>query len=350
MNALYIGFARQDTFLTNNIQGIIDTEYERVVEEQRQEIITNAEILNAARQTANYFVFSCDPSDDWLADLGRTDESTQIVRTVWYAYGNPTTISPYNTFDGNSDREFKVGFKDSKIAATERESSNDAPWTDGDLGWDDFINFVPADDPWRLYGREKSGTGCKIEKLFNDGVPFTASYTWTFDVYGAYDTYGAVSAARSEAVRSGKPKLGAVVGAPESGGYALEPQHRGSYTQTASASNAEEWRNIRSDSIREGDPPTRNNAPRPYPTETKGFLTENEKDGEPGQPDASGNPLMSKWFLVNLKATITFAGTQRKIDHWEAIQGDEGFYFQTNLGWPNNTGYGVYDPSIVPNG
>lgn len=348
MNAMYLGFARQDTFLTSNLSEYFTDTALQQIEEEKQTATNNAEILNAARQSANKFVFACDPSDDWLAELGRTDQSSQIVRTVWYAYGNPYNPSTGGGYGGNSDREYKVGFRDSKEQAAAREASNDVPWTDGDLGWDDFVNFVPAEDPLSPpWGREKSGTGCRIEKLFNDGVQFTVSYTWTFDVYGAYDSYGGASAARVEAKKSGKPPLGAVVGSP--GSYVrMEPQHRGSYTQTATASNAKQWREIRSDSIREGDPPTVNNAPYPYPVASNGRLTENEKDGNPGQPDDPDNPLYDKWYLVNLKATITIAGTSRQINHWEIIQGDQGFYHEVDLGWPNNTGYGVYDPSAVP--
>jgi hypothetical protein len=321
MNAMYLGFARQETFLTANLSEYFRSQEEEAeaaaeaeVEANREAIAKNAQVLNAARQTANVFVFSCDPSKDWLADLGRTDKSSQIVRTVWYAYGNPYQRSYGGGYDENTDREYKVGFKDSALARR--------------LRYDEELDIA------------RDAVGCKVEQLWKSGVPFTVSYTWTFDVYGAYNTLGDAETARKYASALGRPPLIT----PPSGG----PAHRGSYTQTATASSAKEWVKIREDSIREGEEPTVNNAPYPYPEATQGRLTEDQLDGGPDQPDGGSNPLLTKYYVVNFKAKITFDGTVRSINDWSTIRGDEGFYLERALNWPNNTGYGVYDPSAIP--
>ena len=332
MNAMYLGFARQETFLTANLSEYFRSqedeakaEEEKAEEANRETISRNAQVLNAARQTANVFVFSCDPSQDWLADLGRTDKSSQIVRTVWYAYGNPYQPSIGGGYDENTDREFKVGFKDSAIARRVR--------------YDEELDI------------SRDAVGCRVEQLWKKGVPFTVSYTWTFDVYGAYDTLADAIFARNYAIARGRPPLSnpPLTGYPTSNPFLPSVSaHRGSYTQTATASSAKEWGKIREDSIREGDEPTINTAPYPYPEATQGRLTDDQLDGGPDQPDGGSNPLLTKYYVVNLKAKITFDGTVRSINDWSTIRGDEGFYLERALNWPNNTGYGVYDPSAIP--
>jgi len=321
MNALYIGFAREDTFLTNNIQATIDQALSEAEEEKRQSALTNAEILNAARQSANVFVVACDPSDSWLDDLGRTDKDSQIVRTIWYAYGNPYRSATGDGYRGNTDREFKIGFKDSKYQS---EKLTVGQKTNGSLG----------------------GGGCKIEKLYEDGVAFTVTYDWKMDVYGSYDMAGAFASLK-EAEKTGRPNLMYGPPAPGSSGWP-DPAHRGTYSGSKTASDTKTWQDIRSDSIREGEPETVNNGPYPYPNETNGRLKENEEDGNPGQPDDPDNPNYERWFVIHLTGTVTIDGTQKTFSRWKAIRGDQGYYHEETLGWPNNTGYGVYDVSSVP--
>ena len=147
MNAMYIGFAKQETFLTVQLDNIEENIRRDRIEKQEDD----REVLNAVKQSARRFVFACDDSGEWLAGLGKDDELLPIAN---YA----VEVAP---------AELKVGFKDAKT-----QGDND-----------------------------------KVLQLFQSGKSFSVSYEYFLDVYGPYDTLN-VSAREASAKRSTQPKVG----------------------------------------------------------------------------------------------------------------------------------------------
>lgn len=127
MNAMYIGFAKQETFLTVQLDNIEENIRRDRIEKQEDD----REVLNAVKQSARRFVFACDDSGEWLAGLGKADELLPIAN---YA----VEVAP---------AELKVGFKDAKT-----QGDND-----------------------------------KVLQLFQSGKSFSVSYDYFLDVYGPYD-------------------------------------------------------------------------------------------------------------------------------------------------------------------
>lgn len=129
MNALYIGFAKEDTFLTVQLEN-----QKKNLDNQRIERIeASREALNAARQSARRFVFVTDDQSSWKEGVSSPNQGIRLS-----IVGN----------DNVYGREYKVGFKDAKD-----QSSRDLD---------------------------------KIEKLFKDGDPLSVSYRWRMEIYGAY--------------------------------------------------------------------------------------------------------------------------------------------------------------------
>lgn len=133
MNALYIGFARQDTFLTVQLKNSFDSQQDQI----KALIGAQSELLNAAIQSANTFVFACDKSESWLNGLG-TDNDGKIP------------IKNY-VVDDEVRRELKTGFKDAK----------------------------------------SQGDSDKILQLFNSGATMSVSYSWKLKIWGDYSTKAA---------------------------------------------------------------------------------------------------------------------------------------------------------------
>lgn len=127
MNALYIGFARQDTFMTVQLKNTAN-EQQRL---QSEQVGAQQELLNAAVQSANLLVFACNNDYNWA------DYANQSIRSF-----------TYNGENGVGPRGIKIGFKDARAQKD----------TD------------------------------KVLELFKNGASFSFSYAWRLQVRGAYDS------------------------------------------------------------------------------------------------------------------------------------------------------------------
>lgn len=136
MNALYIGFARQDTFLTVQLKNSFDSQQANI----NSLIGKREEVLTATTASANYFVFACDDDKDWQKGIAIGTPGTPIVR-----YANQQYDTDY------TDVEFKIGFRDAK----------------------------------------SQGDDDKVLQLFKSGASLTMSRSWSLNVYGPYTSQSA---------------------------------------------------------------------------------------------------------------------------------------------------------------
>lgn len=277
MNALYIGFTKEKTFLTENI---FNTR-KQLEEEAQEKARLNLEVLTAMGKTAKQFVFMCDPSDSWEKGLGDIDDSSQWTEISKYAAKPNPAYSNVLTEGFFSDVQFKTGFRDAKNA-----KNDDA-----------------------------------VLQLFKFGTSFTVTYDWTFKVYGYWNGLASVISAVRTARETGSPT--------ENDGEGDIPRLMGYYAHTATASDSKSWEDIRSDSVRpksggflgfgqtDAEPGVINRA--------RYHLTEDDIP--------SGQNVDDKYFIVNLNVLIEAGGQQIKIDKWSFMQGDRPFLFEEPLTW-----------------
>lgn len=157
MNALYIGFAKEKTFLTTQLQNQLENQLNDISTALEQD----REVLQAARSSAKQFVFTLDDSDSWEAGLGKEGF------VPLYHYVRKNTISTERV------REAKAGFKDAKA-----QKDND-----------------------------------KILKLYENGRVFTFSYSWRVLIWGPYTNATEANAAALAGRDRNKQPLKPVVGA-----------------------------------------------------------------------------------------------------------------------------------------
>jgi hypothetical protein len=213
MNALYIGFTKEKTFLTENIYKM----QQDAIQDRIDASVKNAQVLKAASESANHFVLCTDHSESWLKELGVIEREDQWWPIIRYALSNYPSDYPGGGFSGLTKKEFKVGFKDAK----------------------------------------EQGAKDKILRLFQEGVNFLVSYDWTLEIYGEYPSYIVALAAMKFAQRgSGDPT-------EYNTSMGLNAKKRGLYRQYSSASSEDEWsdsegKGIRSDSIRSDEAPSKN--------------------------------------------------------------------------------------------
>jgi hypothetical protein len=190
MNALYVGFAKEKTFLTTQLQNQLENQINDINTSLEQ----NREVLRAAGADAKQFVFALDNSDSWEKGLGKEG----LVAIKHYTHKN--TDAPRGP-ERKSEyiREAKAGFKDAKA----------------------------------------KGKNDKVLKLFENGQTFTFSYQWTLQIWGPYTNATEAAAAALAGARNNTEPLKPRVGA---------------YTATESASDKDTWDTIRSKSYRSKDP------------------------------------------------------------------------------------------------
>ena len=191
MNALYIGFAKQKTFLTvqlENAKNVQLTNAQTAIAEQ-------AEIVELARQSANKFVFYCDKADEWV-DMFSTSNDDPVPIYAYAKYADSVEE------DYSKVRDFRVGFKDAKT-----QGNND-----------------------------------KIETYFENGGTSTFSYTWRFYIYGAYNNQGNAQVdLNGNQSRSPSSFVTAFTGIKRVAEYASSSK--------PTATDKDSWLRIRSDSI-----------------------------------------------------------------------------------------------------
>lgn len=190
MNALYVGFAKEKTFLTTQLQNQLENQLNDINTSLEQ----NREVLRAAGADAKQFVFALDNSDSWEKGLGKEG----LVAIKHYTHKN-TDLPRGVERKSEYIREAKAGFKDAKA----------------------------------------KGKNDKVLKLFESGQTFTFSYQWTLQIWGPYTNATEAAAAALAGARNNTEPLKPRVGA---------------YTATETASDKDTWDTIRSKSYRSKDP------------------------------------------------------------------------------------------------
>ena len=161
MNAMYIGFAKEETFLTVQLGNL----EENLKQELIQQVAEDKEILTAVRRSASKFVFACDSQNDWLKGVSTTSAGTPIVQYVYQQ------APPDN--DDYPDVEFKLGFEDAKL---DKDSDN-------------------------------------VLNLFKAGKNLTFSRNWSLSVYGPYDTFSSANTDKTaKKISSGVKRAGYYIG------------------------------------------------------------------------------------------------------------------------------------------
>lgn len=195
MNALYIGFAKQKTFLTVQLENAKNIQLSNL----QTSIAQQSELNELARQSANKFVFYSDKAEEWI-DMFDPSKDNPVP------LANLLKYSPSIEEDYNFQRQFKVGFKDAKIL--------------GD------------NDP--------------IETYFEGGGTAPFSYNWRFLVYGPYNTK---ANADYDKARVGSQDTSTFTS--NYSGVVKRAEYFSSSNPTAT--DKESWLRIRSDSIRDND-------------------------------------------------------------------------------------------------
>ena len=214
MNAMYIGFAKQDTFLTKNLEDAAAAQ-KKADEEAAAE---KAELANALTKTMNQFkvAFSARQGND-SPNWDSTRASSGLKAPAWlfgvkeYFYG----VDNYGT-GGNINSRFKkcafVGFPSVKPIKG-GENKNDA----GEVTRE---------------GKDEDA----ILTLYEEGTNPTITYNWTLRLYGpGAGSTTTISEATAKAARTSKTYLGAY-------NSATQPfQLMGLYTASETASSDKEW-------------------------------------------------------------------------------------------------------------
>jgi len=249
MNALYIGFAKEDTFLTVQLEN----QAENIRQESIAKIENERDVLNALRQTARQFSFSCWSEHEWKAAIYK---SFNISNYITLESGSSGATS------WNPDQYFSSGFKDAVSA----------------------------------------GDNDKVLQLFKDGQSAGVSYQWTFKVYGPYDSGSAASA------ESGRP----------GDNFSSKPMVGLFRSGNLVASDEQSWRDIR--------------AGRFDDTKNSGVTKNQSSTPITTQPPSDFD---SKYFIAELKVSITSGQITLPIQHRKVLAGNEGFTYNQDLNWPS---------------
>jgi hypothetical protein len=230
MSALYIGFARQDTFLTKQFKNAAEAQREQNEENQA----LRSEILKALTTTGNKFAVSTawsNISDSKGWDLSIRSGVEKLP--VWAMVVNDEAAKS-NT---NNERAIFLGFP----------------------------NVVPREGE----GRDDD----YILRLYEEGVQFNISYSWNISIYGGIFQSSSLSQQQANTLISNKT-------------YTSEANARllGKYSGTESASSKKDWgsgassdgakaERVRRRSIRKNDK-ARNEATAAYPVHQ--YLSRND--------------------------------------------------------------------------
>lgn len=217
MSAMYIGFARADTFLTKTFQDAADS----LEEERRQNEATKNEVLNALAKTGSHFVLSTawDNEPDRFLDILNPEPSATWDSSVWLAeYPLPlwamviSNGSAYNMPDHPTHgRAMFLGFPQIKPREGSSTATNEQTGESRETGRD--IDF--------------------ILQLYEQGLSFTISYSWDISIYGSKAPDNPLSEAAANNLKNTK----AYKNTPPGSLCVLV----GKYTGTETASSDNQW-------------------------------------------------------------------------------------------------------------
>lgn len=206
MEAMYLGFARQKTFLTQSLElaGQEIKRQEQIIEETRKELAT------AVKTYLSKVAFGWSTNKDFRyavgrnadTDFGGADNDPVRLYQLSYVYNNRDP----GVDNGDWGRAFNLGFPDANQNNFYGDNNQTKPNDD----------LVPG-------GRIIPNTSQSVKDFFvNSGEQSNISITWYFEVYGPYDT-----AAQATAAKDSK--------SPETS------KHCGTYTGSTNASDSWFW-------------------------------------------------------------------------------------------------------------
>lgn len=202
MSAMYIGFARQDTFLTRTFKSAALV----IQQKQAADEAEKAEILKALGNTGGQFAFgSAWDINDNYKQWDNVIHNRSNALPVWALVVNDEAAR--NPQNGLNERAFYLGFP----KVTPIEGGYDRKETDGTV---------------TRVGNDKDD----ILKLYENGSSFTIGYDWSVTLYGGINSSSALTL--QQATDKIKNKT-----------YASDSNLRkvGSYSGSESASSKDEW-------------------------------------------------------------------------------------------------------------
>lgn len=316
MSAMYIGFARQDTFLTKTFKDAAEAQEE----ERRQNEATKTEILQALLLTGKRFGLST----SWEAISSDTGWDNSIRNgsrplPVWALIVNEKAARNPNNF--NEGRALFLGFPD----VVPKEGGYDETLADGtSVRRGNDIDY--------------------ILKLYEEGLSFTISYSWDISVYGAI----------TESTKLSKSQAQSLVNTKSYGSSSVA-KLIGKYTGTESASSKEEWgsgksgngvkaERVRRRSIR-GNDNLKNQALSNYAIHGVG-----SGSTVIDSPSAVGDNdwIKSAYYIVeiNLNVSVSYGSSSEELslskNYVDVLGGEESVRKMMNLSWS------TADPSDTP--
>lgn len=191
MEAMYLGFARQKTFLTESLE--LAGQQIKQQEQQREE--TRKDLAAAVKTYLSKVAFGWSTTKDFRyavgrnadADFGGADLHPVRLYQLSFVAGSDVDDGLWDDWD----RAFSIGFPDANSNNFYGENNAITPGVD----------FAPG-------GEVLPGTSQTVKDfLLNSGVPTTISVNWWFEVYGPYDSANqASSVAVNQTPESSKHK------------------------------------------------------------------------------------------------------------------------------------------------
>jgi hypothetical protein len=276
MNAMYIGFAKQDTFLTKNLEDAAAAQ--RIADEQAA--AEKSELANSLTKTMNQFkvAFSTRLTNN-VVNWDSTRASSDLRAPAWLFGVKEANYGVDVNGDGStSNTNFKkcafVGFPSVKPKEG-GSNKNDA----GDVTRE---------------GKDEDA----ILTLYEEGTNPTITYNWTLKIYGpGAGSTTTLSEATAKAALKDKTHLGSY-------NFTTQPfQLMGLYTTSETASSKEEWgfgtsgdgskkERIRRRSYDAGDGLPENTAPKAYSTVG-------------ASDDDIPNSFKNSYYIVEIEITVS---------------------------------------------
>jgi hypothetical protein len=163
MSAMYIGFARQDTFLTKTFKDAAES----IRQEREQNEATRAEIVKALQITAKKFVISSAWDEKGTTSWDDSAREAENKLPVWTLVVADNVASKNNI----SGRALFLGFPN----VVPKEGGFDETLPDGTIV-------------------RRGADVDSILRLYEEGSTFTVSYTWSINVYGKITSPGLTKA------------------------------------------------------------------------------------------------------------------------------------------------------------
>lgn len=316
MSAMYIGFARQDTFLTKTFKDAA----EALEEERRQNEATKTEIIQALLLTGKRFAIS----------------------TAWE---NISTDTGWDTSIRNANRPLPLW----AMVVNDKAAKNPVNGMEGRAIFLGFPEVIPKEGGYDE--TQPDGTSIRrgadtdyILKLYEESLTFTISYSWDVSIYGGITQGTGLSQSQANALITNKNYT-------STGTVKLV----GKYSGTESASSKEDWgsgksgdgvkaERVRRRSIR-GNDKANNEALGQYAIHGVG-------DGSTvinSFQDVDDNPwIKTSYYVVetNVTISITYGSSSEELsltkNYVEALSGNQNYRKEMNFNWS------TADPSDTP--